>query len=1308
MLTLMSPPSRLSAVPRPLRDLTVALLFAGIYLSVARATRSLGPTDPALLWAPSGIYVGVLILSDRRMWPLLAIAALGGAFGANMLEGLSPAESLAFAVPSGAEGFLGALIVMRLTGDRFSLSRLRDVAALLFGAAILATALTGLSAAAASVQAFNAPFLESWLRWWGADALGIAVVTPILVALVPNPPRIPREQLREVAVVAACFAGIAYFLSVAEPLAAATVVSGAAALPLLLWVSWRWSPQWAALGVLVPALVGTLLAPDTIDPLGLGTIADSELIVTQVFLGTLAIASLAFGAAAAERRSADRRLAGTRSRLERVVTTAPDAYVSIDDDGLITEWSPRAEQLLGWSRDDALGCRLHETVVPESGREAWIAEVERRAAGNGAGDAAPQLTALRKDGGELPVALTISPSSPEDPNATHLFIRNLTERERFRKELRETWDLVSQKAGEVALSEERAGQLHEGLTRKTEELEQAREEARRDLEAAAAERTRLQAELEAAAGERRRLEGELETAGDERGRLRTELEAAAAEQARLEGDLNGVRQQLEAAAEDKRRLEGELADVRRELEDERERLRSELERAQQERAAANAAAERERHELSEAAQRLTGERDQLRRALDAMVMSFAEADRERMLLARRSTDTVIRYDRLGICRYASPACVQLVGYEPSEMSGKRAADLVHADDRLLFHQAMAAADDTVFRARLLRKDGSDVQVEASFFPVREDESGRLVAVEASVRAVSGADEAAQGSETSDARFDATFAKAPIGMALLDRAGGIRDANAALCRLSGYSREQLASAGMSRLVDREERSDIETALVQLVSGERASLNTELGLVRADGRVVRVNLGISPVHDRDRHPVELVAQIQDLSEKMQTREALRRLTDHDPLTGLYSPARFEEEVRTELAAAERYGTGGAVLAVNLDQFTALNGLVGRARGDEIIRSVAYALRRRLRATDVAGRTGGDQFAVLLRRADAGQAAEAAGALLDAVRDVGRAGPGGLTASIGITTFGAGREVKAEELLVESEIAVQDAKHAGGDRVVTHDGERERYTSPSEGFGWADQIRAAIAEGRFELHAEPVVSLAENGKPRHELLPRMRSAGGELVPTASLMPAAERFGLAGDVDRWLLRSAIAVLAREGSGARLEVSLSTKAPSDPDLPAFVAEELRKVGADPADLCLSIAESSAMHGTDRTSLFLRRLAEIGCEVGIDHFGAGVASFLHMERLPVAYVKLESDLVAGLVGSERARLVAKSIADVARGLGLRTVAPGVSDEETLRLLRGLGVGYVQGPAVAPARPATELRLSPPADLPHYGIPSSSA
>lgn len=1067
--------SRLGAVPRPFRAPAAAAAFGGLLLLTAELSRSLETTDPALLWAPSGIYLGVLMISGRRLWPLLACAALVASIGANLLAGDSPAVSLAFAVPSAAEGLLAALVVLRLAGDRFSLERLGDVVGLVAGGAIAANALTALSAAAADVQAFGGSFSVAWLRWWGAHALGIVVVCPIVIALVSNRPRLPpRPQLAEVGLVVAGLAATALFLSSAEPLGAATVVASAGALGPLLWAGFRWSPAGAALGVLPVALVATYLAPHTADPLGLGTISSAEVVVAQVSLGLLQVASLAFAAVAAGRRHAQGRAARAGRRLREVVDAAPDAYVAIDGAGLIAEWSPAAEAMLGWTREQALGRRLHETAAPASARPAWLEELRRRAAASDPGERPSRLTAAHRDGRELAAEVTISASRPGHESATrHLFIRDVGERERVRAELSVAKDLIAKKAGEVARADEDVRHLQDGLARTLGELERARAEARRDLEAA---------------------------------------------------------------------------------------------------------------------ERLSGERTRLERALDAMVMSFAEADRERMLLARRTSEMIVRYDRLGICRYASPACSELLGYERAELIGRQGADLLHPDDRRHLTRARAAEGTTAFTARLLRKDGTLARVQATVTPVRDVKGGRLVALEACVRGISEAIGVPPGGRGSGARSEATLAEAPTGM----------------------------------------------------------------------------------------------------------EQSRRLTEHDPLTGLYSPARFEEELRSEVAGAERYGTGGAVLVVDLDDFTALNGLLGRAGGDRLIREVSHALRGRLRRTDVAGRTLGGQFAVLLRRADGSQAIEVADALRTAAREVGAGEQLELTASVGIATFGGDRAVRAEELIVEAEIAVQDAKGAGGDRAATFEPGEERPASLGEGLGWADQIREALEQDRFRLYCEPVVALSGDGTPRHELTSRMVSASGELVAPAVFLPAAERFGAAGELDRWLLRNAIDLLAAErraGSDAHVEVSLSTKASCDPDLHVFVARELELAGLDAAGVSIAIAEAAAVHGTDRTALFMRRLADIGCELGLDRFGSGVGSFLQVEQLPVGYVKLDHALVGRLSEAGGARLVVKSIADVASGLGLRTVAPHVSDQATLRILRAAGVGYAQGPALGLARPAAELRPS---------------
>ena len=1241
---------RLGAAPRPVREPAVAIAFGGAYLLAAELTRALETTDPALIWVPSGLYVGVLIVCGRSLWPLLVCAALAASFGSNLLSGHSPTESLAFAVPSAAEGLLGALVVLRVAKGRFSLKRLPDVAALVVGAAIVANGLTALSAAAADSQAFDVSFTESWLRWWSAHGLGIVLVCPLVASLFASPRLPSRSQLPQMGVVAAGLAIPVLLLYTAEPLGAAAVVACAAALPLLLWASWRWSPTAAALGVLPVALAATFLAPHTADPLGLGGIPSAEILVVQLSVAILAIASLAFAAAVAESREAGARAERRERRLRTLVDTAPEAYVAIDDEGRITEWSPRAQAVLGWTRDEALGRRLHETFVPASGRAAWMAEVERRATARDAGAEPCRLTAVDKEGCELAAEVTISASAPADETATHIFIEDVRERERVRDELKAAEKDLAAKAAEVARADEDARHLQDGLARTSEELERIRAAARRDRDDAATERERLCAEL-----------------------TRIEEESAAA----------GM-----AAAQDRQRLEETAAQDRQRL--------------------AEVAAQ-DRQRLEEVAERLGGERERLERALDAMVMSFAEADRERTLLARRATELIVRYDRLGICRYASPACSRLLGYEPHELVGKQGADLMHREDRGHLGVARASDDDTTFDARLIRKDGTLVRAQATISPVRDPENGKLVALEASLRRLPEEGDASRDASPrrriSRARFDAAFGQAPMGMALLRRGGGIRRANAALCRLSGYSREQLEATTLRRLVSPDERAGLDAAMGHVSAGERPTLQSEHGLVRADGRVIPVQLSVSAVQDREEQPVELVVHLHDLSHRADAPEEPARLTDHDPLTGLYSPERFEQELRSELDASGRYGTRGAILVADLDGFAALNDLLGLTRCDELTRDVAHAIRGRLRSTDVAGRTDRGQFAVLLRRAGPSQAGEVASALLEAARRAGREGEGErveLAASIGIAVFGDGREVRAEELLVEAEIAVQDAKEAGGDRTVVFDPAEERPVSLSEGLGWADQIRSAIEDDRFRVYAEPVLSLAEDRTPRHELLPRMVSPSGDFIPPAAFLPAAERFGVAGELDRWLLRAAIAVLARDsraGSGARVEVSLSTKAPADPELHSFVATELHAAGVDPAGLCIAIAETAAVQGTDRTAVFLRRLAELGCELGLDRFGAGVASFLHVERLPITYVKLDGALIERLESDESARLVVKAITDVAHGLGMRTVAPRVSDHGTVHLLRGLRVGYAQGPALALARASTDSQVTRPPAAP---------
>ena len=393
-----------------------------------------------------------------------------------------------------------------------------------------------------------------------------------------------------------------YFLSVAEPLGAAAVVACAIALPLLLWASLQWSPTAAALGAVPVALAVTYLAPNTADPLGLGTIPSAQLLVVQVSLGTVIVASLAFGAAVAERRAALGYGARRERTMRSVMNATPEAYVALDDAGLITEWSPRAQAVLGWTREEALGRRLYETFVPASGRTAWMAAVERRADAPDAVSTPSRITAVDKDGCELAAEVTISASAADDDNATHIFLTDVRERDRLRKALKTAEEHLAERTGEAQRAEQDVRQLRGGLSRTSEELDRVRTEARRNLEEATREWDRLRSELT-------RAEREIEQAV--RAAERRSADAIEAAERRSAEAIEAAERRSVAAAEAAERTSAEAVE----------------------------AAQQDKRELEEATQQLEGERERLERALDAMVMSFAEADRERMLLARRTTDT---------------------------------------------------------------------------------------------------------------------------------------------------------------------------------------------------------------------------------------------------------------------------------------------------------------------------------------------------------------------------------------------------------------------------------------------------------------------------------------------------------------------------------------------------------------------------------------------------------------------------------------------------------------------------------------------
>ena len=513
-------------------------------------------------------------------------------------------------------------------------------------------------------------------------------------------------------------------------------------------------------------------------------------------------------------------------------------------------------------------------------------------------------------------------------------------------------------------------------------------------------------------------------------------------------------------------------------------------------------------------------------------------------------------------------------------------------------------------------------------------------------------------------------------------GRFLEVNPALCEIAGYQPDELTRMTLQDMSLSEHVADVATMLLQLAAAEVGRYQLELRCSHASGQPVWVMVSASLVRDVEGRPVHGLLQLQDIDERKSLESQLEHLADHDPLTGLYNRRRFARELARQLAYARRYGGRGAVLMVDVDDLKRVNDRFGHAVGDELIAGVAALLRDRLRTTDVIGRMGGDEFAVLVPNTTIEAAEALAGDLGRVVREEsGRASAAvgsaaAVTASIGVAFFDADDELTGRDVLAAADHAMYAAKEGG----------RNRFASQSElgdGAGamrltWPGRIRRALEHDLFELHAQPVIDLHTGEVCQHELLIRLPGDDDELILPGAFLYTAERFGMAAELDRWVVANAAALLGGAQDELRLEVNLSAESLGDADLPLFVEERLSDAGIDPARLIFEVTETAAIANLAQARAFVQRLTGLGCGFALDDFGAGFGSFYYLKHLPLDYLKIDGEFVRNLPSSQIDQVLVASVVQIARGLGKQTIAEFAGDADTVDLLRALGVDCAQG------------------------------
>jgi diguanylate cyclase (GGDEF)-like protein len=391
----------------------------------------------------------------------------------------------------------------------------------------------------------------------------------------------------------------------------------------------------------------------------------------------------------------------------------------------------------------------------------------------------------------------------------------------------------------------------------------------------------------------------------------------------------------------------------------------------------------------------------------------------------------------------------------------------------------------------------------------------------------------------------------------------------------------------------------------------------------------------------------------------REAInkRRLIDRDS---------FVEEVGERLVDPRHLGQPGALLLLDIDSFSLVNDSLGHEAGDRLLETVASLLREEARAEDLPARICADEFGLLLQRATPEQATAAAERLIDLVRERGTPSVG---ASVGIAPFGgSGEEATAEGLMIAADIALCEAKEAGGGRAV------EASSGPNLKLTWADRICEAIDQQRIVVYAQPIFNLRKECVAREELLVRMLDENDEVIPPSSFLPTAERLGLITEIDRLVLAKAIELAGRSQP---IAVNVSGASLSDPRLIADVRAAITD-GLNPAWLDFEITETAAISNMDHARAFAQAVTGMGCGLGLDDFGTGFSSFSYLKELPVQHLKIDLEFIRELPSSPTDQRLVQALVQFAKAFGQETVAEGIEDAETLAMVRAFEIDYAQG------------------------------
>ncbi|WP_292935948.1 EAL domain-containing protein [Noviherbaspirillum sp.] len=669
---------------------------------------------------------------------------------------------------------------------------------------------------------------------------------------------------------------------------------------------------------------------------------------------------------------------------------------------------------------------------------------------------------------------------------------------------------------------------------------------------------------------------------------------------------------------------------------------------------------------------------------------------------RSVADGIVATDEQGKIQFMNPAAEDLLGWQMSEACGRDVGEVAHIENtqtgavvespaRRALQEGKAVGID--FAATLVSRNGVRLPIDDSAAPVKDAEGNSLGAVMV-FRSVQERLAAEQKLRQSEEHFRKVFDFAPVGMALVGLDNRFLQVNGAICHLLGYSDTDLVGADQARFSCHDDLSSERAVLDEILSGKSLSSQFEKRYRTRDDRVVWTLVSVSLLRQNE-EPLCYLWQIHDLTERKDVEDRLARLAHYDPLTGLANRACLSEEIERQILFARRHQQCFAVVFLDLDHFKQINDSLGHEAGDELLQAIAHKLKDSIREIDTVARLGGDEFVMLLTEV---RSAEDVLTVTDKVR-AECAQPFHIAGhemcisiSLGVSLYPDDAQ-DARTLLRFADSALYHAKAEGRNNLQFY--RPDLIARLQKRMMLEAGLRSALAHREFELHYQPIVSLADGTPLMAEALIRWNHPTLGLLTPETFISLAEEMGLSTAIGTWVIgeacRSAMAWPVHKGRGIAVSINVSPRQFKSGTLVQSVTDALQETGLDPKRVCIEITEQVLLDNNEMNHATIEELKTLGVKIAIDDFGVGYSSLSYISRLAPSEIKIDCSLVRDVAVNPSDAAIVRATIVMAHSLDMTVVTEGVETQVQQSFLQSEGCDMAQGYLYALPAPAAEFR-----------------